>query len=239
MKVAICDDEKLYVNEIYAYIQNFSLKTKKNFEIQSFLSANDFLAIIAHEKFDIIFLDIAMPDINGIELAKHIRRIDDKVSIVFITYMSEKMPQGFEVMAAGFLVKPINETDIEKVIERIVLMYEKNRNIPFEIKTKGSGTAIVNMNDILYFESFLHYINVITKESNYEFRGSISQISSDLSKWNFMQIHRAYLVNMAYVWIVYEDRLTLINSKELPIGKKYIDSFKNAFRKYKKGNLMK
>lgn len=237
MHIAICDDEQVCVDAIYQEVLAYAKKNQHNFNITTFLSAAKLLAESNQVKFDLIILDISMPEINGLDLARQIRLVDTDVQIVFITNMADEMPNGYDVMAAGFMIKPITPRTLYEVLYRIIAQYERKQISPYEIKLKGGKSGIFIPQDVLYLESRAHNIRAVLKTGEYEYWGKLSQELSKLSASGFAQIHRSYLVNMAWVWLVSDDSVTFTNNISLKIGAKYSENFKEAYRKYRKGGL--
>ncbi|MCL2083269.1 MAG: LytTR family DNA-binding domain-containing protein [Oscillospiraceae bacterium] len=235
MRIAVCDDEQHHIEHMCDCLKQYSENHRKELQIQPYLSSKEFLTAATQEKFDIIFLDISMPEIDGLEAAHYIRKTDSEVHIVFATNLEEKMPQGYNVMAAGFLVKPFKMPDVRQIMNRLILLEERKNTAPYEIKLKGGGTVLLKLRDVLYFESLRHYIRAKTKTHEYEFRGKLALVYPELSKCGFIQTHRAYLVNMAYIWIASDDSILLTDSTTLPVGAKFSDKFREEFREYKRG----
>lgn len=237
MRIAICDDEQLHIDMIHKEILEFAQESKKTFNVSVYLSATDFLAATVKTKFDVIFLDISMPQINGLDLARQIRRKDIDVQIVFATCMADEMSRGFDVMAAGFIIKPITKQEIYRIFNILISHYERKNVKPYEVKLKGGQNGILMLHDIIYLESWQHYISAKTKISEFEYWGKLSDEILKLAQYGFAQFHRSYLANMAWVWLVTDEDVVFENGTSLHMGSKYAESFKNIYRKYKRGGL--
>lgn len=235
MKIAICDDEQQYVNEIRCRLNEFIKLDQHDISISEYLSPNALLSDTSKKRFDVLFLDIAMPEMNGLDLAERIRALDSQVLIVFVTFMEDHMPRGFDVMASGFIVKPIDKSIFEKTVEKLLIIYRRKNIQPYEVILRGGQKGIIQLSEILYLESRLHTICAVTKSSECEYWGKLSQEKERLSQCGFAQIHRSFLVNMAWVWIVGNKSISFTNGRTLPIGPKYFNDFYNSYQKFRRG----
>ena len=126
-KIAVCDDMEEDVKYISSAVNQWAEKENIMVDIETFPSAESFLSRYAEQKaFDILLLDIEMPSMNGVELAKRIRKENDAVQIIFITGYTDYIAEGYEVSALHYLVKPLSETKLFKVLNRAVLKIRKN-----------------------------------------------------------------------------------------------------------------
>jgi len=240
MLIAICDDDQKSIEELERRTRNyFSVHAgiTDNLEIYTFQSGSDLLQSFAHRKYEIIFLDIDMPEIKGIDLASRIRLIDKYVQITFVTYMEDQLPFGYRVMASGFVVKPFTQERINSVINDMMALINAGRIPPIEIKLKGGGTTCLEARDIVFIESFRHYMEAVTKDRRrYEFLGNLSYLEAELREYYFVRLHRSYLVNMAYIFIRNTDSVRLTCGQELPVGRSYAEKFNTLYEKYRREN---
>jgi len=237
VRIAICDDEQPYLDTLSSLIGAYAGGSGQAFHVCPFLSARDLLAAANREKFDLIFLDISMPEISGLALAEQIRRTDAEVQIVFVTNLAQEMPRGFDVMASGFAIKPILDQTLYDVLNRAVTLYRRRRIPPYEVTLKGGAKGTLVLQDVLYLESRLHTLRAVSQGTECEYWGRLSEELTRLSQYGFAQIHRSYLVNMAWVWIVSGKSVTFTNNTSLQMGPKFAPGFKETYRKYKKGGV--
>ncbi|MCL2252933.1 MAG: LytTR family DNA-binding domain-containing protein [Lachnospiraceae bacterium] len=234
MRIAICDDDQQQLCIIRKEIEEYSIINKLGFFISTYTSAVNLLEDAVKESFNIIFLDISMPQMCGIEAAEHIRVVDTNVQIVFVTNLADYMPRGFDVMAAGFIVKPIREKAIYNILEKLINLFNRKNLTPYEVKLKGGQVGTIQLQDVLYMESNLHIICAFTRTLKCEYWGKLSEELKKLSQYGFVQCHRSYLINMAWVWIITDDCVTFTNNLSLSIGPKFRDNLKDTYRRYRK-----
>ena len=220
----IVDDSEIDQLRLQAFVRKFP-----EFNILgTFLSPQKALEVIDKIKVDVLFLDIQMPGINGIEFRKKARQIP---VCVFISYSPEYAIESFELETLDYLVKPLEFKRFEKTIERIVsFMALKKMALATEVQTDSlllkSGTEQVRMRlqDILYIEAYSDYTQVITADGKQIISYSLGTVlKNPVFKW-FIRIHRSYAVQKDLVFKVNRTEVILKNGTVLPIGKTYKDN---------------
>lgn len=161
MRIAICDDDPNTIEQLSHYIHTWMEQEKLSLpEIAQFNGAESFLFHWSPTAdFDLLFLDIAMGNISGIELAKIIRKINQDISIVFITGSREHILEGYEVDALHYILKPISRNDCFKCLDRAQKKLTKAVEQSLIIETSKKVQRIT-YSDILYIESVAHYITL-------------------------------------------------------------------------------
>lgn len=241
MNIAICDDNQKCINELQGHIRDYFFVKEHNakkYEIHAFRSGEEFLKSFAPQKYDIIFLDIDMPGISGMEMAEHICKTDRRAQIIFATYMEDQMAYGYRVKAAGFVVKPYKPERIASVINDALAWITVGGSHQIEVRIKGStDTTRIETRDIMYIESVDHYLKAV-KENGVcvEFRGKIAELQSELTEHDFARLHRSYLVNLSYVFIRNANSVRLISGQELPIGRSCARHFRQLYETYRREN---
>ncbi len=222
MRIAICEDEEVMAKKIWNYFFG-----RNDVEAKYYLNPLDFLQQCKDgEKFDVLLCDICMKPMDGIRLCKEVRELDSEIYIVFITNYLEYAPQGYEVGAFRYLLKPVTESAVERVLREIREDIAKTSKIL--IKT-AEGSIILNEQDILYIEirdkeAYIYYNN----EDVVILAKSLGEIEEYLKGDSFYRIHRKYLVNLDRVREFDQYRLTLDNGKSLPISKRRAAEFKKV-----------
>jgi len=158
IKIAICDDDLITLNHTKEIIENYK---KKDLQVYSYKSGEGLLN--SEDKFDIIFLDIDMDGINGIEAAKRIRVYDKKVKIIYVTNYTDYTSSAFSVHAFGYLVKPIKESDLHDQLDEALLYMKEDEECVVEFITE-EGVVRIDIKKIYYFEYVARKISMKTSE---------------------------------------------------------------------------
>lgn len=225
-KIAICDDEPNQIESIASIAASWSAQSGNACEIRTFASAEAFLFEYEEDKaYDILLLDVEMKNMNGIELAKRIRRDNHRAEIIFITSHFEFVGEGYEVDALHYLIKPISAEKLTQVLTKAA---EKLSVEPPSVIISCEGETVkLYESDILYVESFLHYIVIHTKDKEYKIKQNISVFEDKLSG-DFYRIHRSYLVSLKHITRISRTSVN-IGSTELPLSRGKYDDINRAF----------
>lgn len=224
-KIAICDDEKnhreILVGEIKRYfgkhnIENEVIEMTKGSEV---LGYNDIKTV------DIIFLDIVLGDINGIELSKIIKKRNEKILTIFVTGHPEYAVDAFEQFAFNYILKPVDKKIFEKVIDRAVEEIDKIKEIQkgrfFNLVNKKTMSSIP-YKDLFYFEKRINKISVKLTNDEIEVRKTLKKIEEEIDTSFFIRCHKSFIVNKEKILYQQGDNLILLGCSDLiPIGKKY------------------
>jgi DNA-binding LytR/AlgR family response regulator len=183
-----------------------------------------------HNPYDIIFLDIEMDGLDGIETAKKIRVFDENVIIIYVTSHTQYVYDAFEVFPLRFLVKPV---EYEKFKEIFLIAYEKlkksKRMIYLNIDKK---TVRINCSEIYYIESDKRILIFHTKDDTIRAYGKLNDYASQLYKNDFIQVHKSYLVNFNHVDKFSPDSLEISDGIIIPISEKNRRYVKEEHMKY-------
>lgn len=232
MKIAVCDDESLFVKKIYQYLWE-----QHDCAVECFISPSELLEKYRRgERYDVLFLDIIMEPVNGIELAKKIREHDKRALIVFLTVALEYAPAGYEVDAFRYLLKPVTEKDLLDTMKAI--------------REKLAVSQILRIRtpeyEMLIHTEELHYLEADNKDSILYYMGdtitvrkSLSELENRLPSRYFFRVHRKYLVNLACVREFDDKKLTLDCGKTLPLSRRRSAEFCSVLNKYIEGDLNK
>jgi DNA-binding LytR/AlgR family response regulator len=236
MNIAICDDEKNSRDTVSEYLQPFAA-SGDGLAIAQFESGEALLADYkSGAAFHLIFLDVEMNDLSGVETARRIREMDKNVMFVFITAHPKYVPDAFIVGAFQFLTKPLQRDFFVREFERALQTYHKTIH-SYKIAYKGQ-TIILKVGDILYIETYGRLLRACTQASEYEFAGSISVEEKKLLDYDFIRCHKGYLINMKHIASVNKSDFVLTNGTVIPISKHMKNEVLNRFNRFVSGGVV-
>ena len=228
-RIAICDDNGAVCSAIENIIDDFFKTETMHYEIDSFQSGEELLKELDdHEKYDLIYLDIELARLNGVEVGRYIREklLDDYTQIAFISAKSSYALELFQIRPIHFLVKPFTPRQVIGILEKAMELQGHQVKI-FSYKT-GKAENRIPYKDIMYFSSETKKIIVHTRDGSDSFYGKLSELN--LPDTEFVQIHKSFIINKQYVTRFKFDSVLLSNNEELPISR--------AYRKTVRENLM-
>ena len=237
VEIAVCDDEQVHIDRIVKYIDVYSEESEININITSYNSGMALLKDIENDdlKYDIIFLDVEMPEITGIELAKKIRMLGDKnVRIVFVSHYPEYMQDSFDVQAFYYLSKPLNYNDFCIIIKKLIKSIEDSVIHKIIIPTNTHQKIIVNTDDIIYIEAIKtekNALHFILKNDDVYCNGTINEWENKLGKTHFLTPYCGTLVNLNHIHIVEKTSLIMTNGDTLPLSRHYQKQVRSFFAK--------
>ena len=195
MKIAICDDEEK-VREILLRKVGAAFPEDT---IDTFSSGEELLK--ASEVPDILLLDIKMPGISGMEVAKRFRERADKTVIIFITGEEQYVFDSFDVQAFHYLVKPFSDQKLEEVLNKAKELITKEKRQPekkYVMVNSGGSHIRICLSDVIYAEVFNSKVIVHTTDSDIQYYGRLTELEK-LAGEDFFRTHRAYLVHLKFV----------------------------------------
>ncbi len=232
IKIAVCDDDISFTGITQTYLEQISSDYRTELEISVFLSGSALTREYqAGNNFDLIFLDIEMNGMDGIETAKHIREQDYHALIVYISSHDEYLRQLFEAEPFRFLKKPVAYEDLLTVFFQAQKRITAMQNDYFCFRS-GKNLMKVFCKDILYFESSGRKVVLHTTQRAYEFYDKLNNIEESLKDFRFVRIHKAYLVNIDNVESFQYERLALTDGTILSISEKNRPRLRNEFWHY-------
>lgn len=223
MNISIVDDELLYCNQLETFLKEWSVKNEIQINIFSYDNGNSLLADNYGQNY-LIFLDIDMPEINGMEVAKKLRKNGYKSHIIFLTAHNEYVYEGYHVRALDYLLKPITLEKLESCLSPVL---EELKSSVYIFRT---ATCIekIPYSSIIAFATQGHYIDIITEQHTYHQKISLKTIKQILPE-NFEQCHRTLMVNINHITKLDGNNLHLTNQEIFPISKQYLKNIQNAF----------
>lgn len=235
LNIAICDDEPIYLKKIKNIIKKYLDVRHIECEISCFESGEQLIEQSKEKlEYDMVFLDVNMKEMDGVETAQIIRMLSDNVYIIFITAYITYATAGYKVNAIRYLLKNDKnlEISLKECIDTIIdKMHYTEEWIEFEFQ---NGKRKLPTDRILYVESQLHKLMFFILENGikeYYMYDKMDKIERILNNKGFYRIHQSFLVNMKYVKMIERYKAVLIEGSEISISKKY---YKSAEREYLK-----
>lgn len=230
INIAICEDEK----EMQCLIENYIDKILKDIDIEYKLqkySSGEELIECDLKAIDILLLDIQMGQMNGMDAARKIRTIDNKMEIIFITSLIDYVQEGYEVRAYRYLLKPIELEELKKHLLNCIKEIEINKKNYIIIKNK-SNTYKINLNEIKYVEVQKKDMLIHTINKEFEVRYSLEKIEKDLNLDKFVRCHKSFLINLSYIENIKQNVAILECGQEVPISRYRYKYVKEKFLKF-------
>lgn len=230
LHIGICDDEKVEIDYLRTLVSKWADKSGFVVQLSTFPSAENFLFEYAENKnFDILLLDIQMDKMDGVELAKQIRKENESVQIVFITGFPDFLAEGYEVSALHYLMKPVKEEKLSQVLDKAVSKLQKNEKSLF-LNIDGENLRIP-LNEILFIEAQGHYILINTQTNKYKIKMNLSDIEKSLDN-GFFRSQRSFIVGLKYIKRITRTAVFLENNLEIPLSRGLYDNINQAVINY-------
>lgn len=231
IKIAIVDDERTVLSELTQKIKGYFAEKDISYTIETFLCGTDLLQ--HKESFHIIFLDIQMDDLSGMDAARQLRQNGASGFIVFITALQEYVYDAFEVDASDYLLKPIDIGRFTRTMDRIYHNIQNADMGSLLIPSRGNTYQTLLFREIYYLEAVNHRIEFYTCNAVYKGYFKLAELAERLDG-RFFQCHRSYFVNLDYV-CGYENGLALLNNgKQIPVSRLRAHEFSRAVLCYMK-----
>ena len=227
INIGICDDEASMRRLLRAPLEQKLQLLGADYRIFEYDCGETLLTRPETEWLDILFLDIEMKQLSGMETAKNLRKRDSHTLLIFVTAYPDFVFQGYEVHAFHYILKPYENQKIMKVLEQAVKELGQNREHYFTLEQK-SGTTKIPTKKILAFSSDRRKIIISLEDGNkLEFYGKLDAVETDLPDY-FIRCHNRHLVNLNYVTALEKDGCTL-RSQSFPVSRAYRQSVEIAF----------
>ncbi len=196
-RVAIVEDEQAAAQQLAEYLKWYSERGGVSFKVDTFTNAETFMLGYKPD-FDVVFMDIELPGMSGMDAAKKLREADRLVSIVFVTNMQQFAAKGYSVGASDFLIKPVTYYALSTMLDRVLPSLAGNKDKEITIKT-SNGMRRVFVNSIAYIEVRSHKLIYHTESDTIDGWGSLNELESRAEFGGFARGNNCYLINLRYV----------------------------------------
>lgn len=225
---AICDDERITCSELEKILLQYGKNSNIDFEVDIFYSGEKLCEyLISDNYYDLIFLDIQLGTIDGIEVGDYIRNKleDENTLIVYVSSQEQYAMKLFQIGTFEFIIKPISATLVEKVLYRA--MKKINSVNQFFDYSIGKNYYRVKLSEIILFQSNLRKVQIVTLNNKIEFYGKLQEIVNRLPENIFMRVHNSFLININQVREYSYESIRMINGEDICISKQFRKSVRN------------
>ncbi len=226
MKIYICDDEIQMLKEISAKVRKFP----GNCMVEEFTGGKSLLAALEKSECDVLLLDIDMPDVDGLSVARKLKEMPVCPLLIFVTSHDELVYDSLMFHPFGFIRKSCMDAEMEKILRDCEK--ELSGKEQFFAFKSNSESIRLKLSEILYFESDQNYLKLYTGQQEYRLRGTIGTVEEMLSRKGFIRFHRGFLVNQEAVKVLGSDEVELFSGAKIPIGRNYGETAKRQLMRY-------
>lgn len=240
ISIAICDDDYNITKKLEEIIEEYC--NMKSVEVTFKIFSSGEALLISEAQYDILFLDIYMDGLNGIETAKHLRQKDKLVEIIFLTSFSGLTREALSVHAFEYLEKPIQKDIIFQQMDEVIskLSYKKGveENKSQIVSFYGGRNNIgLCVNDIYYFERTDRKIKAVTKKGNFILYETIASLEEKLQEFDFVTPHQSFVVNIDNIKDYIKDQIIMTNYDVIPVAQKRSSELKRCMREFLQNKL--
>ena len=229
MKIAICDDEKVIREMLQGYVSEYFTAHNRSAELGLFGTGEEFVKRSAD--YDLVFMDYALPDGNGLDFVKRVRAENDRIFIVFSTSYGEHVFESFSLNTFRYLLKPIEKDDVFEALDNFTRIYQKD----FKIIIEGLNKEIfVDADAVICIEAQKKYTRVCTTHGSFTSYKSISAYEAEINHTHFFRTHRSYIINMKYISEIEKKTVLLSNGERISVSPRIYDAFLQSYMGYLK-----
>ena len=230
LMVAVVEDKPEDASVLESYCRQFAKEHGLTVTVSMFSSAKVFLSDY-HPIYDIVFMDIGLPDLSGMEAAGQLRERDQTVTLIFVTMLVQYAVEGYAVNALDFLVKPLHYPAFKLKMQRALNHIRSKRDVQVVI-SQGSNLVRVSGSHIWYIEILSHNLIYHTMEGEISSYGTLKQLEGSNLGEGFARCKNCYLVNLNHVQSVTGDFVLLTSGEQLKISRSKRRDFIQALNRY-------
>ncbi len=232
IRVALCEDERAQSEYIAGLIRQFQERCPGKFILDIYESAERCLFAEEDVVHDLFILDIQLGEMNGMELARRIRKENARAQILFITGLREYALEGYEVGAVRYLIKPVREEEFLSLMDEIFASL--SRREAYLVLSDEGQTRKVPFSEIEYVEAMGHYLMICAGEKTYRWKTSLVSVSEELEKNDFMLTRRGLYANLCHMDRLGKRELVMDSGTVLPVSKSRYRELNESFIAYYK-----
>lgn len=239
INAAICDDESMALNMVSSALKSCFAQQKVSLKLEKFTSSETFSKAIPGNQWELVFLDIDIPGLDGIELGKKLKAEKPDVVIIYISNCEDRVFDAFAAHPFGFVRKSSFLKDVESVVRlyiKEVIQKEKTEE-SLEVKIQG-GITRLKINNIMYIECDKDYQDIYMADTSQKVRiqQRMNILEENLKKYGFLRVHTGYLVNHKYVVRIENDHVQLQNDIVVPMSRRRKKEIVLEYMRLSRGN---
>ena len=216
IRIAIVDDERSCAEQAAEFVFRYFGGDRSQYRLSFFENGMEFMEGY-QAAYDVVLMDIEMPLLDGVETAKRLRQLDQRVILIYMTRMAQYAAWGYDVDAIGFLVKPIDYYSFELKMKKAMRILEERRSVALVVPERG-GKRVIRSDELMYAEVAGHEVALHTAQGTFRAWGSLSEYARKLEGAHFAAPSRYFLVNLAHVRAVL-DQEVLIGDARIPLSR--------------------
>ena len=232
--VAIVEDNKNDCKTLIQSLKRYEQEKALNFHISTYVTASNFLDDYK-PVFDVVFMDIELPDFDGMSTSKKLRQFDKNIEIIFVTNMAQFATAGYEVNAFDFIVKPISYINLKSKLDRLINKISLKVDTIIPVKT-SDGLVSIPVMQLLYIEVIKHKLIFHTTFGDFSTTGSLYKYEQELKPIQFSRCNSCYLVNLRYVKSINKLE-TVVGNQRLKISYAKRKDFREDVASYLSRNI--
>ncbi len=234
MRVCYCEDEAAQAKLFKNQVDKWAIENGTNVRMDIYESAEEFLFKTDAVAYDLIFLDISMKSMSGMELARRIRERDNNTVIVFVTSDPGYVFEGYEVNAYRYLLKPVSETKLVEILEAVSTRENQTQEESIILKLAGENYRL-KLSDIMYVEAQGHYINIVKADGEtLSLKSGFSDVLKRINETgeHCVTAHRSYAVNVSKISSIGRSECHLSDGTTIPVSRSAYKDLNDKFIKY-------
>jgi len=237
MEIILCDDEPYILDQLESLIKANLSENIVAFNIDFCTSGEELMGLFDKKAYDVIFLDIEMGKLNGMETARRLREKSKDVIIVFMTNHKEYLFEGYEVQAFRYLMKGQPDDYYKKHLSAVFKEFGSRRKT-INVATKNMNINLL-LSDICYFEVSLRKVTLHTLQGNqYVYTKALTKVGEELREFEFVKSHQSFLVNLANIEYISKEFLLMKNGSKVPISRNYRKELNFSYTQYYSGGSL-